>query len=248
MRVYETLAAIYDRFNEESDPSAWTELILSLAEKHASAPIRSVVDAGCGTGSIAICMAKKGLSVTGLDLSPEMLAEAMQKARKAACRIPFVQMDMRRMAVHHPADLVLSACDGVNYLLSEADVRSFFRAARRALKPGGMLVFDVSTPYKLRSLLGNAFFGEERDEAAYLWQNSFDEAARRLKMDITFFIQTKDGLYRRENEVHIQRAHEAEELEAWLAQEGFTLTNTCAAPWDQAQQPLRLFFAARREN
>ena len=51
-----------------------------------------------------------------------------------------------------------------------------------ALRPGGGLFFDVSTAHKLRDVLGNAFFGEERDDVCYLWQNRYDGAARTVEM------------------------------------------------------------------
>ena len=68
----------------------------------------------------------------------------------------------------------------------------------------------------------DAFFGEERDKIAYLWQNSMDEATRVITMDLTFFVETDTGLYRRFQETHVQRAHTREELVAWLGEAGFT--------------------------
>ena len=123
-----------------------------------------------------------------------------------------------------------------------------FRAARAAIRPGGALAFDISSRYKLEHVLGNGFFGEERDEAAYLWQNRLDEKRHILRMDITFFVRETDGRYRRFEEEHEQRAHSSAELTAWLEAEGFQNVEVFG---DQTFDPPgakeeRLHFLARR--
>ena len=74
-------------------------------------------------------------------------------------------------------------------------MQRFFTAAFDALKSGGVLAFDISSRHKLENVLGNGFFGEERDDAAYLWQNSLDAQKHIVDMDITFFVQERGGLY-----------------------------------------------------
>ena len=108
-----------------------------------------------------------------------MLRVASDKARRAGLSVRFVRQDMRRLALPHPVDAVICACDGVNYLLKPGDVKAFFSSARAALKTGGVLEFDISSRYKLEHVLGNGFFGEERPDAAYLWQNTLTRSAVR---------------------------------------------------------------------
>ena len=79
--------------------------------------------------------------------------------------MPFVQQDMRALNLHRPMDAVLATCDGVNYLLTEEDLLSFFRAAHRAIKPGGALIIDVSTPYKLQHVLCSGLMAEDRENS-----------------------------------------------------------------------------------
>ena len=77
-------------------------------------------------------------------------------------------------------------------------------------------------------MLGNGFFGEERDEAAYLWQNRLDEKRHILRMDITFFVREADGRYRRFEEEHEQRAHSAAGIDRVAGGGGFP---KCGSLW-----------------
>jgi 2-polyprenyl-3-methyl-5-hydroxy-6-metoxy-1,4-benzoquinol methylase len=53
----------------------------------------SILDVGCGTGSLSVVLAALGHSVTGIDLSPAMVAQAETKARASGQRVPFRVMN-----------------------------------------------------------------------------------------------------------------------------------------------------------
>ena len=142
----------------------------------------------------------------------------------AGLRLPFICQDMRDLTIHRQHDAVLACCDGVNYLTSPEDVSAFFAAAYRALRPGGLLLFDVSTAYKLDEVLGAHTYGEDTEECTYLWQNAYDPDSRLLEMHLSFFVP-EGRVYRRFDEIHIQRAHTEEELRALLEENGFLLVD-----------------------
>ena len=171
---------------------------------------------------MSVEFARRRIKLVASDLSEDMLRAAQIKARKNGVMIPFIQQDMRQLSIHKPMEAVLCCCDGVNYLTTPEAVKEFFTAAHKALKTGGALAFDISSRYKLGEKMGNAFFGEERDDVAYLWQNQYDEQTNIICMDLTFFVEREDGLYERFTEQHIQRAHTAEEICAWLTECGFS--------------------------
>ena len=218
MEAYASFAAVYDRLMDDFDYPAWAAYYLALLRRAGVEP-RALCDCACGTGSLSLEFARAGIQVTGVDVSPEMLEVASAKARSAGLQIRYVCQDMARLQLPRGVDALVCGCDGVNYLTTDNRVRAFFRAARAALRPGGALAFDVSSPHKLRDVLGNAFFGEERDDVAYLGQNSLEGDV--VTMDLTFFLREPDGRYRREAEVHRQRAHEPEALARMLAECGF---------------------------
>ena len=221
MAAYSDFAALYDLLMDDVDYDNWAAYYLRLLEGAGVRPSR-LCDCACGTGAMAVRFAERGMNVIGADISGEMLERAQERARKTGVRVMFVEQDMCELTLPRPVDAVVCACDGVNYLLDDGRLNAFFARAFRAIRPGGALAFDISSAWKLKNVLGNGFFGEERDEAAYLWSNRYDEAADTVTMDLTFFARQRGDLYRRFNEVHVQKAHNADHLAGLLERNGFT--------------------------
>ncbi len=240
--AYGQFAALYDPLMREVDYDGWAVYLASFLPAGIA-----VADCACGTGEITVRLARLGFRMTGVDISPAMLEVAAAKARKAGLSIPFIQQDMQRLALHKPCGAVVCACDGVNYLDSRGAVQRFFQAAHRALMPGGLLLFDISSAYKLAQVLGCNTFAEEEEGCAYIWHNIYDEKSRLLEMELTFFQKEEGGLYRRFTERHIQRAHKQEELLEGLTQAGFAAEVYDAFTREPPQaESERLQFAARR--
>ncbi len=218
---YGGFADVYDRLMADVDYGSWAAYLLERMRENGVPEGSAVVDCACGTGAFTLRFARAGYRTIGIDCSEQMLAVAQQKARKSGLNIPFVRQDIRSFRVHKPVDAVNCACDGVNYLLSAEDALSFFTSAHAALKPGGVLLFDVSSEYKLECVLGGQTFGENARKCTYLWQNAFDPKTRLLRMDLAFFTPDGNGRYIRFDETHIQRAHTARELTDALKKAGF---------------------------
>ena len=219
--MYTAFATIYDELMGDVDYIAWANLYGKIMN-HFGVDKGMVAECACGTGGLTIPLSCLGYKITGIDLSAEMLFEAAKKARNEGLSIPFVKQDMRQMKLHRPMDAVLCTCDGLNYLTMEKDVRAFFHAAYEALRPGGGLFFDISTPYKLELTLGDNLLMQDTPRITYLWSNHFDKAARLVNMDLCFFIKAEDGRYDRLDERQTQRAHSMAEMAQWLQEAGFT--------------------------
>lgn len=218
--MYQDFAEIYDRLMDNVEYGRWAEYYVRLLSIYGVREGR-VCECACGTGNLTIPLQRSGFQMTGVDLSQEMLWQAAQKARKQGMAIPFVKQDMKALNLHRPMDAVLATCDGVNYLITDEDLKSFFRAAWRAIRPGGALIFDVSTPHKLRDQLGNGLICEDTEDITYFWQNRWHERTRTTEMNLCFFVREKDGKYRRMEERQVQRAWEAQELKNMLLQIGY---------------------------
>ena len=221
--AYSEFASFYDDLMRDVDYRAWACSLDRLLRRFSDEKgTKRIMDCACGTGEITVRLSRMGYDIIGSDLSADMLRIAQEKAMRSGCRIPFTNQDMRSFSVHRPLDAVTACCDGINYLTDPNDVRRFFVSANRALRPGGLLLFDLSTPYKLENVLGGNTFGEDTEGCTYIWQNVFDPESRLIEMKLVFFVPDGDR-YRRFDETHIQRAHSSEELKKLLNETGFTV-------------------------
>lgn len=88
MEAYHNLAASYDRLTEDVPYEKVAAFYEQIWTREGLQP-RTAVDLACGTGSIAVLLSQKGIQVTGVDLSEEMLTQAMAKAMDAQQQIQF---------------------------------------------------------------------------------------------------------------------------------------------------------------
>ena len=140
--MYTAFAQVYDALMEV-DYAAWAQYYHELMKKAGVKEKGKCVECACGTGGLTLPLRKLGWQMTGVDLSEEMLARAMEKARAAGMIIPFVCQDMCALSVPTRVHCVLCTCDGVNYLTAPEKVQQLptetDAAARvKQLMEGGM--------------------------------------------------------------------------------------------------------------
>lgn len=109
-----------------------------------------VLELGCGTGRLLLPLCERGLAVTGVDLSGDMLALARGKTRSLPLkeRARLVQDDIRTLDElgAEVFDLAISAINSFMHLETLPDQRSALRAVARHLRPGGLLIADLFPP------------------------------------------------------------------------------------------------------
>ncbi len=128
-----------------------------------------VLDIGCGTGRLAIPLAREGFAVTGVDLSEGMLARA--RALSAALAIDWVRGDMREMALARRHRSAFMAGHAFQAMLTDAEQTALFDGVARHLEPGGVFAFTSRNP-RDRDLYGN--------EAETFWHSFTDPEGRRV--------------------------------------------------------------------
>ncbi len=122
------------------------EFLEGCFKKHARGPVRRVLDIACGTGPHLIRLAKRGYEMTGLDLSAENLAYAKDRASTSGVKIDLVQADMTDFQLAPPLDAAICLQDSQGHLLTNEQILSHFRAVARAVRPGGLYIFDRMIP------------------------------------------------------------------------------------------------------
>ncbi len=220
MSGYEALASSYDGLMADGDYRRRADFLERQFRK-SRVPVRSVLDLACGTGTIACLLAERGYRVTATDGSEEMLTQAAAKAAGLEEPPLFLHQAMPRLRLLQPVDAAVSTLDSLNYLTRTRDLRETFRRVCRWLRPGGLFIFDVNTPCKLRRMDGEMYM-DETEESFCVWRTFFSERAKICTYQVDLFRLRPDGAWERDFEEHRERAWEAEELRLYLAEAGFT--------------------------
>lgn len=207
----------------------------------AAIPVRGIVDAGCGAGTLAARLVEAGFEVTGIDSSADLLAIA----RTAVPGARFVNASIYDADVP-PCEAMVALGEPLTYHSEEADadslVQSVFRRASGILPPGGMLIFDVIETGE-PTLAGRAWASGE--DWAVLVHTSEDQAARTLVRSIETFRRVGQ-LYRRGRAIHRIRVFDTGELAGALAACGFAVETAQAYGSQRLAPRRRAFFCTRR--
>jgi 2-polyprenyl-3-methyl-5-hydroxy-6-metoxy-1,4-benzoquinol methylase len=215
---YAEMAYYYDLLMSDVDYTSWSAYIDDIICK-SGAGHKDILEMACGTGSISVNMSEKGYHVTAFDISDDMLSIAHQKAVDRGADIAFLSQDMTDIKINGLFGNVLCLCDSVNYITSAEDLGWMFKWVASHLKKGGVFIFDINSSYKLKNIIGNNTFTFNEDNLAYIWDNYMNDD-NTVEFYLTFFVK-QDELYRRFDEVHIQRVYENKEIISLLKAAGF---------------------------
>ena len=219
MNAYGALAASYDRLTNDVDYEAVVEFYYQLLGLEGLKP-RTALDLACGTGSVALLLARRGLDVVAVDMSEEMLCQAAQKAQDLAVPPRFVCQRLEELRLPRAVDLAICALDSLDYITDPALCRRAIHRIYRALNPGGCFIFDVNTPEKLMAMDGQVFLDEDEDVYC-VWRGEFDRETNICSYGMDLF-QREGNLWRRSFEEHREYAYSADQLVGWLREAGFT--------------------------
>ena len=213
MESYTDFAYIYDKLIGQ-DYEKWADYIEEIFAKNNLKP-SLVLDLGCGTGSITNILAKRGYDMIGVDISPDMLNVAREKATEEGLDVLYLCQDIREFELYGTVDAIICTLDVLNYITDADDLKQVFRLVRNYLNPDGIFIFDVNTEYKLENILGNNTFITDEEGVFYSWENDYSDGLS--TQYLTFFAEREDGTYERFDEVHVQRAYSSDLLKKLLA-------------------------------
>lgn len=219
MDAYHNLAVSYDRLTNDVDYEATVAFYNEILRREGLKP-RTAVDLACGTGSVSVLLAKQGLRVTGVDMSEEMLTVAMDKAMDLDCPPQFVCQRLEQLRLPRGVDLAVCALDSLDYITEPEKCQQAIRRIYKALNPGGIFIFDVNTPEKLKAMDGQVFLDED-DDVYCVWRGVFDEQTNICSYGMDLF-QRRGDVWHRSFEEHREYAYSAEQLTGYLKAAGFT--------------------------
>ena len=221
MSRYERFAYFYAKGSYPQYSQRMAELLPAVLERFGTEP-KTILDLACGEGTFAVVMAKKGLQVTGVDLSSQMLRIAGEQAKKENVNAEFLLQDMRSLPLEERFDLVTCWYDSLNYLLELEDLEKTFAGAWRALKIGGLFIFDMNTIYGLAVNWQQHPCNVQQDtlELFEIHRPGYDFEKNIATLRITGFVKEGNG-WTRIDEEHKERGYCLEEIKQSLKKTGF---------------------------
>ena len=118
------------------------DFLVHCFKRHATIPVSRVLDIACGTGPHLIRLADRGYKMSGLDLSAENIAFVKQRLAAKGHRGELIVGDMSDFRLERPVDAAICMQDSQGHMLTNARLLAHLRAVARAVKRGGLYVFD----------------------------------------------------------------------------------------------------------
>jgi len=229
----ETYANQYDLLYADKDYEAECNLLEEAFQRYGQGKVETILDLGCGTGNHAIPLARRGYHVTGVDLSTEMLRVARQKSTEVGVTINWAEGDIRTLQVGGPFDAGLFVFAVLGYLLPNADVMAALANARRHIRTGGLLAFDVwhgpaviaikpSDRAKVISIPGG--------QVLRMVTSELDTRRHICEVRYHLWRLIGDRVEAESEELHVMRYFFPMELELMLSESGFELISLTAFP------------------
>ncbi len=142
----------HDNLEEFRDPQTYDlqdegyEEDYPLTEQWAQATGGPLLDLACGTGRMALRMAAPGYQVTGVDITPEMIARARQKAAEHAISIEWVVADARTFHLQKQFPFIYMLENVFQFFLTREDQEAMLARVREHVLPEGCFLFETRNP------------------------------------------------------------------------------------------------------
>lgn len=209
---YTIMAKYYDYLMSDYDYLAIRNYIVN------NIPKGKGLDIACGTGRLAIELAKLGYNMTGIDKSMEMLDKGIQSAIAEGVKIPFIYGDMSNLELNGKYDLILLMCDTINYIDKDI-LDKLIKNIYLHLKVDGSIILEFSSKEKLINMIGNNTILQDYDNLTIIWDNTLLEEY--VKMNLIFFEKVNDDKYLRREETHIQYIYDLDYVVNNLEDNGY---------------------------
>ena len=249
MAGYGGFSCFYDRLTENVGYPARAAYFDELIRRWAARPAELVLDLACGTGSLSLELARLGYDVIGVDGSPDMLAEAMEKKLRQQADVLFLCQDMDGLDLYGTVDAAVCALDSLNHITDAGTVQQVFDRVSLFLAPGVVFLFDVNSLYKHREILAGQTFVYDFGDLYCVWQNACEDGET-VDISLDIFAQEEGEGYRRYTESFSERAYSHEQILEFIEKSGMKLLavygdDTFNPPAGTSQ---RLIYAALQPN
>lgn len=218
-RLYKDLAWVWPLISPPEDYLDEATEFFEQIQKECQINAKTLLDIGCGGGHIDFHL-KKHFSVTGVDISTNMLA----LAKKLNPEVTYIKGDMRTISIKDKFDAVIIA-DSIDYMQTKEDLRDAFKTAFQHLNPGGVFCTyaeEVREKFKQNKTKTNAF--SQGDISITTIENSFDPDPTDSTFEfILIYIIRRNGSLSIEHDLHIMGLFDTNTWIEVLEECGFTI-------------------------
>lgn len=216
-------------FDAASADMAWTDRTAGEVERALKIlkprGDERILDLACGSGRHALELRRRGFSVVGVDISPELIEIARGEAAVEGLEIEFVEADLRKLEYEDEFDLVLNLNDGaIGYLENDEENHRIFEVIARALRGDGRNLVQLPNVLYAREHLPQRSW-IPASSMVELVEHRWNKSGKRLEglMVAAHFGQVLDGL---DGIEFTQRLYTVEELGEIYRSVGMELTRT----------------------
>jgi ubiquinone/menaquinone biosynthesis C-methylase UbiE len=244
---YHVLPRFYDRW-QDTYGRDFTAVILPrlLASiRQFKIPVSTFLDVGCGTGTLALSMARRGWHAWGVDASEEMVSVAERKRKDAGLTATFIRQDMRELHLPRRVRLVTSMFDTLNHVLSSDELFATLVRIHSVLQSGGYFMFDLNNEHCYRTLWNQDEEIRHRDFTLVL-ENSFDAASGKARSMVTLTPRAGEPM----TEVVVEQLFSSEEVHGFLEQAGFQVCMSEEFKFPDVPEagPLKTWWVAKKQK
>ncbi|PQV65335.1 Methyltransferase domain-containing protein [Abditibacterium utsteinense] len=244
---FTSLAPHYDELMQVVPYDAWVDYVLLLFST-VEHDAKKLLDCACGTGNVSFELAKCEIEVTGVDIAPDMIEVAQQKARDLGSSIRFFEADLASFDLGEKFDSATCLYDSLNYILEPETLRAAFGRIAAHLESGGVFVFDMNSDFALTTDLFTQSNLDPQKMLHYDWQATYDAKSRITSVAMRFERREADGGTSIFTEIHRERAYLLEEVREMLLSTGWEILKiydayTLNLPHKASE---RWFFVARK--
>ena len=215
--MYEDFSYIYDKLSFDLEYEKYSKNILRLVDEN-NIDRDNMLELAAGSGMLTKYFFDEFKNIDALDISTDMLNVFANKYDSD--NVNLIYYDMVEFENPESYDLIVILLDSINYVTNPKDLEKLFSNCYKNLKPGGLLVFDINSEYKMREVFGSNCYVYEYEDIFYTWDNFMENDL--IDMHLNFFIEDEEGKYDRIYEFQQERLYERVYVKNLVEKAGFT--------------------------